>query len=66
MISLDSTPVLKENNTYEFPFTGLSTDTKPTTKYDNKKIANGSTFFCMDTQTVYFYNAANNTWLGGE
>lgn len=63
MISLDNTPVLKENNTYEFSFTGLSTDTKPVTKYDHKKIANGSTFFEMDNQNVVFYDAESGAWL---
>ena len=63
MISLDRTPVLKENNTYEFSFTGLSTDTKPTNKYDNKKIANGSSFFAMDTQDCNFYDADSGSWL---
>jgi hypothetical protein len=42
---------------------GLSTDTKPTGTYEGKKIANGSTFFEMDTQVVKFYDAENDTWV---
>lgn len=47
----------------KFALNGLSTDTKPTETFDGKKIANGSSFFEMDTQEVKFYNAANDTWV---
>ena len=43
-------------------FAGLSTDTKPTTAYENILIGNGSTFIAMDTATVYMYDEANSTW----
>ena len=44
-------------------FKGLSTDTKPTVKYGSLPILNGSSFLEMDTQDVYFYDGATNTWL---
>lgn len=47
----------------EFSFKGLSTDTKPTVEHDGINIANGSTFFEMDTQEVYFYDGATDDWL---
>lgn len=58
MITLDKTDLGQP-----LPFKGLSTDTKPTVKYDSLKITNGSTFFEMDTQDVYFYDGATDTWL---
>ena len=42
---------------------GLSTDTKPTGTFAGKAIANGSSFFEMDTQTVKFYDAENDVWV---
>ena len=50
-------------DTAEFGFKGLSTDTKPTGQYNGFAIGNGSTFFEMDNQTVYFYDGATNEWL---
>ena len=47
----------------EFSFKGLSTDTKPTGSHDGQTIANGSTFFEMDTQEVYFYDGDSSDWL---
>ena len=44
-------------------FMGLSTDSKPTQTYNGLKIKNGSTFFEMDTQQVFFYNGATDSWL---
>lgn len=44
------------------PFKGLSTDTKPTT-YNGKVIPNGSSFFAMDTQEVFFFDGGTETWL---
>lgn len=43
---------------------GLSTDTKPIDIYGEYKIkiANGSTFFCMDTGDMYMYDADNKIW----
>lgn len=53
----------KEDTTNELSFKGLSTDTKPTVNYNSLKITNGSTFFQMDTQEVYFYDEATESWL---
>lgn len=50
-------------DSYDFSFKGASTDTKPTVEHDGMKIANGSTFFEMDTQTCYFYDGDNNDWF---
>ena len=50
-------------NAIKVNLNGLSTDTKPTGTYEGKKIANGSTFFEMDTQTVKFYDAENDVWV---
>lgn len=44
-------------------FKGLSTDTKPTVMYNSLPILNGSSFFEMDTQDVYFYDGGTDTWL---
>ncbi len=53
----------KSDVTEELSFKGLSTDTKPTVKFNDLKITNGSTFFEMDTQDVYFYDGSSNSWL---
>lgn len=45
-----------------FSFVGLSTDTKPTGTYGDAYIGNGSTYFAMNTSTVYMYDEANSTW----
>lgn len=50
-------------NATKFELSGLSTDTKPTGTFNGAKIANGSTFFEMDTQDVKFYNADNDSWV---
>lgn len=55
--------LVKDDTTNELSFKGLSTDTKPTVKYDDLKIINGSTFFEMDTQQVFFYDGATDDWL---
>lgn len=44
-------------------FKGLSSDTKPTVKWDSSPILNGSTFLEMDTQEVYFYDGGTDAWL---
>ena len=58
MITLDKTDLRQT-----LPFKGLSTDTKPTEYFDSLKITNGSTFFEMDTQDVYFYDESTESWL---
>lgn len=55
--------LIKDDTTNELSFKGLSTDTKPTVKYDDLKIINGSTFFEMDTQQVFFYDGDTDDWL---
>lgn len=50
-------------NEAELAFKGLSTDTKPTVTHDGYSIMNGSTFFEMDSQDVYFYDGTNDAWL---
>lgn len=58
MITLD------QNDTSDaLSFKGLSTDEKPTVKWDDLDIINGSTFFEMDSQECYFYDGATNSWL---
>lgn len=42
---------------------GKSTDTKPTSTIDGVKIKNGSTFYEMDTQKVYMFDADASTWI---
>lgn len=42
---------------------GLSTDTKPTKEYNGHKIANGSSFFEIDTQDISFYDESTESWL---
>ncbi len=58
MITLDKSDVNEP-----LSFKGLSTDTKPTENYGSLKILNGSSFFEMDTQEVYFYDGATDSWL---
>ena len=53
----------QKENDFEFGFKGLSTDTKPTVAHNNMPIANGSTFFEMDTQQVFFYDGDTSDWL---
>lgn len=55
--------VNKTDTSDELSFKGLSTDTKPTQTFNGLKITNGSSFFEMDTQDVYFYDGAANEWL---
>ena len=51
--------IVKEGKEYIYcDFTGKSTDTKPTTG-----IANGSTFYEMDTQELYMLDADTMTWI---
>ena len=41
---------------------GLSTDTKPTDKFDGMAIPNGSIYTEIDTGDTYMYDADNTTW----
>ena len=58
MVTLDKSDVNEP-----LSFKGLSTDSKPTVKYDSLPIKNGSSFFEMDTQEVYFYDGGTDSWL---
>ena len=53
---------LNEDNTVSFK--GLSTDVKPIDKWNGISIENGSSFFEMDTQKIYFYDESSESWLG--
>ena len=46
-----------------FSFKGLSTDSKPTGEYMGKNIANGSSFFELNTQDIKFYDADSQDWV---
>ena len=50
-------------HTSTWSFKGKSTDTKPVESWEDVPIENGSTFFEMDKQEVYFYDGDTNTWL---
>ena len=39
-------------------YTGLSTDTKPT-----ENVPNGSSFYEINTKTMYVFDAENGTWI---
>lgn len=53
----------KETVGKELSFKGLSTDTKPTVTFEGLEITNGSSFFEMDTQQVFFYDGDSEDWL---
>lgn len=44
-------------------FKGLHSDEKPVKKFGEFKITNGSSFFEMDTQDVYYYDGETDSWL---
>lgn len=56
MVTLDRMGGTNVINSAEFK--GLSTDTKPT-----DSVPNGSTFYEMDTQKVYMFDAENQLWI---
>lgn len=55
--------LVKDDTTKELSLKGLSTDTKPIGSFEGMKLTNGSTFFEMDTQEVYFYDEEGGDWL---
>lgn len=63
MVTVDEIPKLKQGGKYECSFKGLSTDEKPTVKYNGLPIANGSTFIEMNTKSLKYYDEANATWV---
>ena len=44
---------------------GLSTDEKPIKEFEGQKISNGSSYTCLDTLDVYFYDEENDKWCKG-
>ncbi len=55
--------LVKDDTKKELDLMGKSTDTKPTGSFEGLKLTNGSTFFEMDTQNVYFYDQDVEDWL---
>lgn len=55
-------------NVATFKFEGKSTDVKPTGKYKGKQIPNASTYTCVDTAQVYWYDKDEESWIeiGGD
>ena len=45
-----------------FNFSGLSTDTKPTGKYEGMDIPQGSRFLEINTSKRYLYSAGESKW----
>ena len=54
------------NGKHKFAFSGLSSDVKPTGTHETMTIANGSTFFELDTFNVKAYDEENQKWLPEE
>lgn len=54
---------ISKGNRLKLELEGLSTDTKPTKLFENHKLTNGSTFLCIDTLDVYFYDEEHETWV---
>lgn len=63
MITMDGQPSVEAGDRFKFSLDGLSTDTKPTKEYNGHKIANGSSFFELDTQAIAFYDESTELWL---
>lgn len=63
MVTTDGLPIRRADEKYKFSFDGLSTDTKPTKEYSGYPIANGSSFFELDTQSISFYDESTESWL---
>lgn len=64
MVTLSN--VGNRNNIIKLNIEGLSTDEKPLKLYNGYKITNGSTFTCLDTLDVFFYDEENEIWVGGD
>lgn len=50
------------NEIATFSFKGLSTDTRPTGKWEDTVIKNGSSFLEIDTQNIQFYDQESQVW----
>lgn len=62
MITYDANPSMRKDGSYEFSFSGLSTDEKPVENFRSMPIANGADFMEIDTQTLFFYDAEGKQW----
>lgn len=60
MVSIYS--YMGRRNSATLDIVGLSTDTKPTEKFENTPIINGSAFLEMDTGEIYLYDEENAKW----
>ena len=52
-----------QKDTTDFEFYGLSTDEKPTSTYEGRRIRNTSLFYEMNTKKAYLFDAENHQWL---
>lgn len=52
-------------NYNRFDYVGLSTDEWQETIAENSdnQVANGTTFFAMDTKQLFMYNKDSSTWI---
>lgn len=66
MVTLLKMPRRWEDGSYNFGFGGKSTDTKPTKTWDDYTIGNGSSFFEIDTLSLYFYDLDTESWIKAE
>ena len=65
MITMDGQPSVERGDRFKFSLDGKSTDTKPTKEFKGMKIANGSNFFEIDTQSISFYDQVSETFVEG-
>ena len=59
------TPVIAEGAAMpreKMHFAGLSSETKPTGSYEGVLLSSESSYFALDTGTIFFYNEENSTW----
>lgn len=57
MVSITNAGGVERGKQY-VEYSGLSTDSKP-----SNNLLNGSVFFEIDTQDVYFYDEENSQWI---
>jgi len=63
MITIANQTTSVTDNKTIFEFRGLSTDDKPTQKYVEQDVSNGSTFIEMDTGKVFMFNESELAWV---
>ena len=54
------------HNVYRLGIEGLSTDEKPIRVCEGVRIANGSSFTCIDTLQIFFYDEEHEQWVEAE